>query len=121
MSKYVIVGASAAGIGAVEAIREVDPIGTVTVISDEPCPQYSRPMISDLVSGKANIEKMLCREDDFWEKNEVQALKGRTAVSLNLAEKWITLDKGDRVNFKKLLIATGGRPFVPEIEGSDKE
>jgi NAD(P)H-nitrite reductase large subunit len=121
MSKYVIVGASAAGIGAVEAIREVDPVGTVTVISEEQCPQYSRPMISDLVSGKANFEKMMCREDEFWEKNEVQALTGRTALSLNLTEKYVALDRGDRVNFEKLLIATGGKPFVPKIEGADKD
>jgi NAD(P)H-nitrite reductase large subunit len=121
MPKYVIVGASAAGIGAVEAIREVDPVGTITVISEEPCPQYSRPMISDLVSGKANFNKMLCREDEFWEKKNVQALTGRTAVNLNLAEKWVALDKGDHVNFEKLLIATGGKPFVPKIEGADKE
>jgi len=121
MAKYVIVGASAAGIGAVEAIREVDPIGTITVISEEPCSQYSRPMISDLVSGKANFEKMNWRDDHFWEKNEVQALTGRTAVSLNLADKYVALDRGDRVNFEKLLIATGGKPFVPKIEGADKE
>jgi NAD(P)H-nitrite reductase large subunit len=121
MSKYVIIGASAAGIGAVEAIREMDPVGTVTVISEEPCPQYSRPMISDLVSGKANFEKMMCREDEFWEKHQVQALTGRTAVSLNLAEKWVALDKGNHINFEKLLVATGGKPFVPKIEGSDKE
>jgi NAD(P)H-nitrite reductase large subunit len=121
MSKYVIVGASAAGIGAVEAIREVDPASTVTVISEELCPQYSRPMISDLVSGKANFEKMMCREDEFWEKHQVQALTGRTAVSLNIAEKWVALDKGDHINFEKLLIATGGKPFVPKIEGADKD
>ncbi len=121
MSKYVIVGASAAGIGAIEAIRELDPIGTITVISEEPCPQYSRPMISDLVSGKANFEKMKYRDDQFWQKNEVQALIGRTAVSLNLADKYVALDKGDNVNFEKLLIATGGKPFVPRIEGADKD
>jgi NAD(P)H-nitrite reductase large subunit len=121
MPKYVIVGASAAGIGAVEAIREVDPVGTVTVISDEQCPQYSRPMISDLVSGKANFDKMMCREGEFWEKNNVEALTGRTAVNLNLADKYVALDKGDHINFEKLLIATGGKPFVPKIEGSDKD
>ncbi|TRO47938.1 NAD(P)/FAD-dependent oxidoreductase, partial [Candidatus Bathyarchaeota archaeon] len=66
MPKYVIVGASAAGISAVEAIREVDQTGTITIISDEKCPQYSRPMISDLVSGKADFGKMMCREHEFW-------------------------------------------------------
>ena len=121
MSKYVIVGASAAGIGAVEAIREVDPMGAITVISEEPCPHYSRPMISDLVSGKASFEKMKCREDKFWEKNDVQALTGRTAVSLNLSDKFVVLEGGDHINFEKLLIATGGKPFVPKIEGADKE
>jgi NAD(P)H-nitrite reductase large subunit len=121
MPKYVIVGASAAGIGAVEAIREVDQKGTITIISDEQCPQYSRPMISDLVSGKADFGKMMCREHEFWTDHNVQALTGRTAVSLNLADKYVELDKGDRVNFEKLLVATGGKPFVPKIEGSDKD
>jgi len=120
MPKYVIVGASAAGIGAVEAIREVDPVGTITVVSEEACPQYSRPMISDLVSGKANFEKMKCRDDQFWAKNGVQALTGRTAVSLNLADKYVALDKGELVNFEKLLVATGGKPFIPKIEGANK-
>jgi NAD(P)H-nitrite reductase large subunit len=78
-------------------------------------------MISDLVSGKASFEKMKCREDKFWEKNEVQALTGRTAVSLNLSDKFVVLEGGDHVNFEKLLIATGGKPFVPKIEGADKE
>ena len=121
MSKYVIVGASAAGIGAVEAIREVDPVGSITVISEEPCPHYSRPMISDLVSGKATFEKMKCREDEFWQKNQVQTLTGRTAVSLNIGDKYVALDKGEQVCFEKLLIATGGKPFVPKMEGSDKD
>jgi len=121
MPKYVIVGASAAGIGAVEAIRDIDPTGTIAIISEEYCPQYSRPMISDFVSGKATFEKMKCRDDHFWENNAVQALTGRTAVRLNLTDKYVELDGGDKIHFEKLLLATGGKPFVPKIEGSDKE
>jgi NAD(P)H-nitrite reductase large subunit len=121
MPKYVIIGASAAAIGAVEAIREVDPVGTMTVISEEECPQYSRPMISDFVGGKATFQRMMCREDDFWKQNNVEALTGRTAISLNLAGKSVALDNGDKVQYEKLLIATGGKPFVPKMEGSDKE
>jgi NAD(P)H-nitrite reductase large subunit len=121
MPKYVIVGASAAGIGAVEAIRSVDQVGTVTIISEEECPQYSRPMISDFVSGKASFLKMMCREDDFWKVNRVEALTGRTAINLNLPEKLVTLDNDEKIRYEKLLIATGGKPFVPKMEGSDKE
>ena len=120
MAKYVIIGASAAGIGAVEAIRDADPIGTITVVSEEQCPQYSRPMISDFVSGKATFQKMMCRDSDFWLANKVEALSGRTAVKLNLTDKFVTLEKGETLCYEKLLIATGGKPFVPKIEGSDK-
>jgi NAD(P)H-nitrite reductase large subunit len=121
MAKYVIVGASAAGIGAVEAIREVDPVGTITVISEEPCPQYSRPMISDFVSGKADFHKMKCRTDDFWKENNVEALTSKKATALNLDEKTVQLEGGEKVAYEKLLLATGGKPFVPKMEGSDKD
>jgi len=121
MAKYVIVGASAAGIGAVEAIRDVDPVGSVAVISEEPCPQYSRPMISDFVSGKTDFHKMKCRTDDFWKENNVEAFTGKKVVALNLNEKTVQLENGEKIAYEKLLLATGGKPFVPKMEGSDKD
>ena len=121
MAKYLIVGASAAGIGAVEAIREVDPAGSIAIISDETCTHYSRPMISDFVSGKADAKKMDCRNDEFWKANNVETLTGKKATALNLTEKTVQLDSGEKVTYEKLLIATGGKPFVPKTEGSDKD
>ena len=121
MAKYLIVGGSAAGIGAVEAIREVDQTGSVTIISEEPCPQYSRPMISDFVSGKADFHKMQCRNDDFWKENKIEALTDKKATALNLTEKTVQLESGEKVAYEKLLLATGGKPFVPKMEGSDKD
>ena len=121
MPRYVIVGGSAGGIGAVEAIREVDPVGTITAISVEPFPQYSRPMIADFLSGEAALEKMKYRDDEFWKKNRVELLTGREAVSLNLADKHVELDQGERISFEKLLIATGGRPFVPKMKGANRD
>jgi NAD(P)H-nitrite reductase large subunit len=121
MAKYLIVGASATGIGAVEAIREIDPVGTITVISEEACPQYSRPMISDFVSGRADFQKMKCRTDDFWKENNTEALTEKKAVALNLTEKTVSLEDGQKVAYEKLLLAAGGKPFVPKMEGSDKE
>jgi NAD(P)H-nitrite reductase large subunit len=118
--KYVIIGGSAAGIGAVEAIREVDPTGTITVISEETCPQYSKPMIADFVSGKATLHDMMCREENFWNRNEVNAFVGRKAVSIDFPRRHVKLENGNQVNYEKLLIATGGKPFAPRIEGANK-
>ncbi len=120
MPKYVIVGGSAAGISAVEAIREMDPVGSITVISDESYAGYSRPMISEFVSGEANLQNMLFREESFWEKNQVQLLTGRKAICIDLTERNVKLETGQEINYEKLLIATGGNPFVPKIEGTEK-
>jgi len=121
MAKYLIVGASAAGIAAVEAIRKVDPVGTITVITEEACAHYSRPMISDLVSGKADLQKMKCKAEGFWKENNAEARLDKKVVSLNLSDKTVTLEDGEKVNYEKLLLATGGKPFVPKMEGQEKE
>src|SRR5512136_1187839 len=111
-SKYVIIGGCAAGIGAVEAIREVDQKGEITVISEEQCSHYSRPMISDFVSGKADLNRMKTRDDQFWKENSVNALAGKKAIGLNTTEHSVSLDSGEKVVYEKLLIATGGKPFI---------
>jgi NAD(P)H-nitrite reductase large subunit len=121
MTKYVIIGGSAGGIGAVEAIREVDPVGTLTVISEETVPQYSRPMISEYVSREATLDTMKYRGDQFWKTNNVKALTGRTATKIDFIKKQVELDGGDKIDYEKLLIATGGKPFVPRIEGGEKD
>ena len=49
--RYVIIGASAAGCRAAETLRRLAPESTITVISDEPLPLYSRPLLTYLLSG----------------------------------------------------------------------
>ncbi len=120
ISKYVIIGGSAGGIGAIEAIRELDPLGTLTVISDEQVPQYSRPMISEYISREATLDTMKYRQDQFWKKNKVKTLTGRAATKIDFSMKQVHLDGGDKIGYEKLLIATGGKPFVPKMEGGKK-
>jgi NAD(P)H-nitrite reductase large subunit len=121
MSKYVIIGGSSGGIGAIEAIRDVDPTGTLTVISEEEVPQYSRPMISEYVSREATLETMKYRGDQFLKNNKVKMLTGRTATKIDFKQKQVTLDGGDKIGYDQLLIATGGKPFVPRMDGGEKD
>jgi NAD(P)H-nitrite reductase large subunit len=78
-------------------------------------------MISDFVSGKADLQKMKTRDDQFWQTHNVNSLCGKKAVSLNTAERSVTLDGGEKVVYEKLLLATGGKPFVPKMDGQDKD
>jgi NAD(P)H-nitrite reductase large subunit len=117
--KYVIRGNSSAGIGCVEGIRSVDPDGSVALISDENSHTYSRPLISYLLEGKTSEKRMLYRSESFYAENSVEAYLGRSAVDIDTKNKAVGLDGGERLNYDKLLVATGSSAFVPPIDGLD--
>ena len=80
-AKYVIIGNSAGAIGCVEGIRRVDPQGEILLLADEPYHTYSRPLISYLLLGRTDKQRMLYRPADFYEQNQVQTLQiGRAHV-----------------------------------------
>ena len=64
--EYVIIGNSAAAVGAIEGIREQDAVGKITVVSNETHHVYSRPLISYLLQGKTDEQRMKFRQDDFY-------------------------------------------------------
>jgi len=116
-TRYLIIGNSAGGIGAAEAIREVDKAGAITIISDEPYPAYSRPMISEYLVESCPIERMLYRPPDFYEKNSIGTLLDEKVVQVDFNEHTVKLESGRTLTWQKLLLATGGLPILPEIEG----
>ncbi|MDK2822254.1 MAG: hypothetical protein PWQ67_32 [Clostridia bacterium] len=117
---YVIIGNSAAAIGAVEGIRQVDKTNPIVLISDEPYHTYSRPLISYYLAGKVAEDKMLYRKHDFYEKNKVTTMLGTKVVAVDTGNKEVVLENDEKVPYDKLLIATGSVPFIPPMAGLDK-
>ncbi len=119
-TRYLIIGNSAGGIGAAEAIRRIDRSGTLTILSDEPYPAYSRPAISHYLTGECLLEKMLFRPADFYEKNGINTVLGQKCVTLDLKGREVKLANGQAVDWENLLLATGGSPVIPPIKGSGR-
>jgi NAD(P)H-nitrite reductase large subunit len=117
--KYFIIGNSAGGIGAAEAIRELDRTGTMAIISDEPYPAYSRPLISEHLFEGRPLERMFYRPADFYEKNNIQTLFGEKVTDIDFSGHSLKLKSGKKLDWQKLLLATGGSPIVPKMEGGD--
>ena len=115
--KYVIIGNSAAGIGGIEGIRELDKEGEIVLISKEKEFTYSRPLISYYLGGEVNKEQMKYRPDNFYEKNGVTTIFGKAAVGVDSIGKAVTLDDGSAVTYDRLLVATGASPIMPPIPG----
>ena len=115
----VIIGNSAAAVGCIEGIRQSDKESSITVISKEPYPTYSRPLISYLLYGKTTEQGMLYRPESFYRDNHVTFMAGKTVKAIHKDEKNVLLEDGSLIKYDKLLIATGSTPFIPPIQGLD--
>lgn len=117
---YVIIGNSAAAIGCVEGIRKVDIQGQITIISDEKYHTYSRPLISYLLLGKTDEQRMKYRPDDFYEKNNCKLLSDTKVIKIDADKKQVITEAGEEISYDKLMVSTGSSPFVPPMKGLDK-
>lgn len=115
----VIIGNSAAAVGCIEGIRQTDKNANITVISNEKHHTYSRPLISYLLWGRTDEQRMQYRPDDFYEQNGCKVILGKTAKTIDRVKKQVLLDDGSAVAYDKLLIATGSDAIVPPIPGLD--
>ena len=117
--RYVIIGAGPAGVTAAEALRRVDPQGSVTVVGDEPEPPYSRMAIPYLLNGRIEEQGTYLRKaPDHFDKQNIEIRHGRVTrivPSTRTAE----LEGGDFLDYDRLLIATGSQPLMPSIPGAD--
>ncbi len=117
MSDYVIIGNSIAAIGTIEGIRKVDTTGTITVIGNENHFVYGRPLISYMLMGKTTLEKMNYRDLSFYDDNKVETILGVEVTAIDKDKKQVALSNGSTVSYKKLMLATGSRPFLPPMKG----
>ena len=120
MKNYVIIGNSTAAVNCVEAIRTADQTGKITLVSDEPHHTYGRPLISYLLYGKTDLQRMKYRPDDWYETNKVDKKLGVKAVKIEPKQKYVLLETGEKIPYDKLLVSTGSRPFVPPMPGLDE-
>ncbi|RNC69043.1 MAG: NAD(P)/FAD-dependent oxidoreductase [Desulfuromonadales bacterium] len=119
---YVIIGNSVAAVGAIRGIRSIDPQGNITIISRERHVAYGRPLISYLLGGLVTEKRMAYLPEDFYDKNRVNLLLNSEVVGVDTADRKVTIAGGDTIGYDRLLVATGGDPFVPPIEGmADKD
>ena len=124
--KYLVIGNSAGGIGCIEGIRRMDKKGSIAVVSDEKHHTYSRPLITHLIEGDVDKRGMDFRPRDFYKKHAVEPYMSYLAQNLDTEKRSVKLVStngggGHTLRFDKLLIATGGSPFVPPMKGLELE
>lgn len=113
--KYVIIGASAAGLAAAEAVRKYDAQDTVTVLTEEEYMPYSRPSISYYLKGKVKESNMALRKPAFYKEKKIDVITSSKVTAIDTEKKIV---KAGRKNYPydKLCLCTGSKPFVPPMD-----
>jgi nitrite reductase (NADH) large subunit len=119
--RYVIVGNGVAGTTAALNIRKLDQEGEITIVSNETLPFYSRIRLIDYLAGEIKEEELIVHKDDWYEGNRIRLLLNTPASGIDAGGKEVVLKSGERLRYDRLLLATGGIPFVPPIPGAEKE
>lgn len=112
--RYLIVGGGMAADAAVRGIRELDPDGSVALVSAEPHPPYNRPPLSKGLWKGAPLERIWRRTEELG----VELHLGRAVGHLDLHNKQATDAAGEVYAFDRLLLATGGAPVRLGTDGA---
>ncbi|MBH0118396.1 FAD-dependent oxidoreductase [Rhodococcus sp. CX] len=114
-----VVGASAAGLSTVEALRRKDYTGTITVLGDELHAPYDRPPLSkQVLSGAWDPGRAALRTDEALSGLDADFVYGDPAVSLDAATRTVHTATNRELTADAIVIATGVRArWLPGTEG----
>lgn len=114
--RYVVIGASAAGISGASTLRDLDKNAEIILVSkDENI--YSRCILHHYISSHRDIEALNFTGKSFMEDNNITWMKGLEVKCVNSNDKSIELSNGESLSYDKLLVCSGASAFIPPIEG----
>src|SRR6185312_12402973 len=91
----------------------------ITMIGAEPHGNYNRILLSNVLNGSQGAEEITINSIGWYKENGIKLLAGVPAIGINCTKRTVMLLDARQVPFDKLIIATGSRPFVPAIPGTD--
>jgi len=119
--KTLILGNGAAGIEAALALRRHDPDTAITLLTESRWLHYLRPKLVHFLAEEQSPEDLVVYDEEFYRRKAIYNVLGRKAASVDTKGRRVTDEFGGVYPYDRLLIATGSRPFVPPIDGIEKE
>ncbi|MFD3520001.1 NAD(P)/FAD-dependent oxidoreductase [Streptomyces sp. NPDC058653] len=106
-----VVGASAAGLTTVEALRRQGYTGRVTVLGAEPHTPYDRPPLSkQVLAGTWQPDRAQLRSPEALSAMGAEFILGDPAVALDAATRTVRTAAGRTLRADAVVVATGTRP-----------
>jgi len=121
-SRIVIVGGSLAGATAAATLRDEGFDGEVALIGAEPQLPYHRPPLSKgYLRQEESFDAQLVKPAGYYAEHRIELKLGARATAIDAKQKFVELERGERVAYDRLLVATGGRNRTLAVPGADLE
>jgi len=115
-----IVGTGAAAVACITTLRRDGFAGTITMVGREGHPPYDRTKLSKQFLAKPTPAEKTLLEPDFAAAHRVERVVAE-ATRVDPAGRSVALADGRTLTGDALLIATGSRAVVPDLEGKDRD
>lgn len=117
--KLVVVGNGMAGMRAVEELLKIAPdMYDITVFGDEPYPNYNRIMLSPVLANEQTIDDIILNSREWYAEHQITLHTSARVNNIDRVARRVTTENGITVDYDRLLLATGSKPFMLPIPGA---
>ncbi|GGY01100.1 hypothetical protein GCM10007160_31260 [Litchfieldella qijiaojingensis] len=121
MSEHLlIIGNGMAGHRLVESLlKKPRRPARITVIGAEQAPAYNRILLSPWLAGETQRQALTLRDTEWYAQQGVELILGERVENIDRRARMATTTTGRRISYDRLVLATGSRPFIPPVAGTD--
>jgi 3-phenylpropionate/trans-cinnamate dioxygenase ferredoxin reductase subunit len=117
--RMLIIGGGTAGGEAAATLRGEGFRGPIMLISAEPGVPYGRPPLSKTyLRSEEDLTSWYIRPPAWYEEQDVEVVNDSSVAAIDTAAHAVMLAGGERLDYGKALLATGGRNRVLSIPGA---
>jgi 3-phenylpropionate/trans-cinnamate dioxygenase ferredoxin reductase component len=116
---FVIVGAGLAGAKAAETLRAEGFDGRLLLLGEEGERPYERPPLSKAyLRGEAGRDSLYVHQEGFYADNDIELRPSTQVRAIAPASRRLELASGERIGYRRLLLATGSAPRRLPLPGA---
>lgn len=116
--KLVMVGNGMAGVRTIEEIIDRDPEKfDITIIGEEPYPNYNRIMLSNILQKKMTVEETILNDYAWYKEQGITLHNSDRVEEIDRDHKKVITKDGAVYEYDKLIMATGSTSFLLPIDG----
>lgn len=111
---HVVIGSGVAGSQAAETLRDREPDARVTILTLSSLLFYNRYDLPKVFRGHRDWREFLAYPADYYRDRRIDVRRCSRVAGVDGSRRTITLEHKEEIRFDTLLVASGGRGYIPE-------